>query len=42
MTTEDEKRRQELWTEFSKTRGGGGKPQPKPAPAPETQKPKKA
>jgi len=38
MTTEDEKRRQELWTEFSKTRGGG-KPSPRPAPA--TEAPKK-
>ena len=32
MTTDDEKRRQELWDQFSKTRGGG-KPKPKPAPA---------
>jgi hypothetical protein len=41
MTTDDDKRRQELWTEFSKTRGGGKPPPPKPAPAIEPQKPKK-
>jgi hypothetical protein len=40
MTTEDdEKRRQELHTDFAKTRGNGGKPKPKPRPEPQKPKP---